>query len=215
MLSHLHDHCGRHSNFGHGKDRTEAHAKISSRFRDSQVHQAMPHCSCSSKNPPSPCKNSETPERPRDQARPPPATRPSITPHLGDHQLNNSRVRRPVPGEGGQLEPGLGGQLAVVALTAALPAEVHEEQIHGAHHLRRRLGDDLLGDEDARVGRGSGADLTEDVDNILVGPVVQDAADVVDQGAWEVVSSISRRPPFIECLWAGRWDGISRGGARA
>lgn len=103
--------------------------------------------------------------------------------HLSDHQLDDSRVGGPVPGEGGEPESGLRGQLAVVALAAPLAAKVHEEQIHGAHHLRRRLGDDLLRDQHARVRRRGGADLAQDVDDVLVGPVVEHAADVVDECA--------------------------------
>lgn len=85
-----------------------------------------------------------------------------------------------MPGEGRQPEPGLGRQLAVVPLAAPLAAKVHEEEVDGAHHLRGRVGDDLLRDEDARVRCRGGADLGKDVDDVLVGPVVEDAADVVD-----------------------------------
>lgn len=75
---------------------------------------------------------------------PPPHIYINPAPFLSNHQLNDGRVRRAVPGEGGEPQAGLGRQLAIVPLAAPLAAEVHEEEVYRAHHLRGGIGDDLL-----------------------------------------------------------------------
>ena len=102
---------------------------------------------------------------------------------LDRHQLQDRKIRLLILSHSLNAEARLLRQQRVRILRAPFAAKVHHEQVERAvlDGARRLLRNEILGDP--RVGCAGLAQVAEDGDAGLVGPVVEDAADLVDECA--------------------------------
>lgn len=82
-----------------------------------------------------------------------------------------------------ETEAGLPGQLAVYSGVPALACGVQETDVQHDVHRQPLIAQQLLDDENARVGGGRLAHVLEGPDDVLVGEVVEHVAELVDERA--------------------------------
>jgi hypothetical protein len=72
--------------------------------------------------------------------------------------------------------------------------------------IRGVVRDEVFGDEDARVGRACFAEVAEDGDACLVWPVVEDAADLVNERAWSWGLAVFELSVYLHALFVILWE---------
>ena len=101
------------------------------------------------------------------------------------HQLQDGKIRLLILSHSLNAESCLLSQVRIRLLCAPLSAKVHHEEVKRAvlDGARGLVGDEVFSDQNARVRRACLTEVTENGGACFVGPVVEDAADLVDECA--------------------------------